>query len=91
MTHMFIYYHIHELVCIYISSIWLQLTVGFAFLPWVAVVKDALGIMRPGHAAEFNPLQYVGQLGQVIGLDEMDGHPVGTTVAQAIRKVFTLL
>lgn len=68
-----------------------MLTVGFAFLPWVAVVKDALGVMRPGQAAEFNPLQFVGQLGQVISLDEVDGYPVRTTAAQPIRKIFTLL
>lgn len=40
---------------------WLFLTIGFAFLPWVAVVKDALGVVCPGQAAEFNPLQYVRQ------------------------------
>lgn len=54
----------------------LQLTVGFAFLPWVAVVKDALGVVRPGQAAEFHPLQDIGQFAQVVSLDEMDGYPV---------------
>lgn len=70
---------------------WLFLTISFAFLGWVAVVKDTLGIMSPGQAAEFNPLQHIRQFGEIISLHEMDGYPVWTTAAQTVGKVFTLL
>lgn len=70
---------------------WLFPTISFAFLGWVAVVKDTLGIVSPGQAAEFNPLQYIRQFGEVIGLHEMDRYPVWTTAAQTVCKIFALL
>lgn len=70
---------------------WLFLTIGSALLPWVAVVKDALGIVCPVQAAEFDPFQFVRQRREVVGLHEMHRYPVGTTAAQTICKIFTLL
>lgn len=70
---------------------WLFLTVSFAFLGWVTVVEDPLGIMGPGQAAELNPLQYIRQLGEVISFHETNRYPVWPTAAQTIRKIFTLL
>lgn len=67
------------------------LTVTFAFLPRVAVVKDALGIVSPGQAAELHPLQHIGQRSEIVRLHETHRHPVRTAAAQTVRKVFTLL
>lgn len=47
--------------------------------------------MRPGQAAEFNPLQHVGKLCEVISLDETHRDPVWPTAAQTIRKVLAIL
>lgn len=54
----------------------LFLTVSFAFLAWIPVVKDALRIVSPGQAAEFDPLQYIRQYSEVIRLHEMHCYPV---------------
>lgn len=47
--------------------------------------------MCPGQAAEFNPLKYVRQLGEVIGLHETHRYPVWATAAQTICKVLAIL
>lgn len=77
--------------CVFVCVWCLFLTISFAFLAWVAVVKDTLSIVSPGQAAKFNPLQYIRQRGEVIGFHEMHCHPVRTTAAQTICKIFTLL
>lgn len=61
----------HALVCMVTL-----LTISFALLGWVAVVKDTLSIMSPGQTAEFHPLQYIRQLGEVISLHEIHRYPV---------------
>lgn len=66
------------------------LTVGFSFLPWVAVVKDALCVVSPGQAAKFNPFQDVGQLAEVIGFHETHRYPVGAAAAQTVSEIFAL-
>lgn len=54
----------------------LMLTISFALLARVAVVKDAFRIMSPGQAAELDPLQYIIQRGEVICLHETNCYPV---------------
>lgn len=66
-------------------------TVSFAVLSRVAVVEDALGVVGPGQAAELHPLQKVRQLGEVISLQEVYGHPIRASAAQAVRKILTVL
>lgn len=53
-----------------------SLTIGFALLGWVAVVKDPLSIMSPCQAAEFNPFQDIRQDSEVVSLHKMHCYPV---------------
>lgn len=62
--------------CFCLFAQYLLLTISFSFLAWVTVIKDALCIMSPGQAAEFNPFQNVRQWAEVIGLHEMHRYPV---------------
>lgn len=67
------------------------LTICFAVLTGVRVVKDSFGVVGPGQAAEFDPIQHVRQLREVIRPHKMDGHPVGAAAAQTVCKVLAVL
>lgn len=53
-----------------------SLTVTFALLLWVGVVKKSLPVMSPGHAAELDSLQAIVQERRAFHPEEVDLHPV---------------
>lgn len=68
-----------------------HLTITFALLLWVRVVKKSLPVVSPGHAAELDSLQSIVQENGAFHPEEVDLHPVRPACAGAVRQVLPVL